>query len=44
MTAEEHCVVCAVLALARAGNLDEATVQRIASDLAVYIARAAVTS
>ncbi len=42
MTAEEHCVVCAVLALARAGNLDEATVRRIADDLAAYIARAEV--
>ena len=42
MTPEQQCVVCAVLALARAGNLDEATVRRIADDLAAYIAHAEV--
>lgn len=42
MTAEQQCVVCAVLALARAGNLDESTVATIASDLAAYIAHAEV--
>lgn len=42
MTAEEHCVVAAVLALARTADLDEATVATIASDLAAYIARAEV--
>ena len=40
MTAEERCVVAAVLALARAGGFDEMVVAEIDRDLAAYIAMA----